>query len=99
MTATQEAITALTDAVAGVAVRVDEDVAHLLDLLDQANGLLAQAQANDAADAAAIAALTEQAAALTADAEATVASITAATDSLKAIDPLADFPAPVEPPA
>lgn len=89
-----DAVGRLTDSVAEVTDRVNEDVAHLQDLLDQALQMAADAAANDAADAAAIADLTTQRDALSADAADTVSRINAATDGLTAIDPLADFPPP-----
>lgn len=90
---TQETqMTALTDAVTALQGRIEEDVAELNRKLAEKDGLLQQALATDAADAAAIADLTAQNEALNADIATTVAS-------LSAIDPVADFPAVETPPA
>lgn len=78
MSELHDAVAGLTASIDGVVARVDQDVAHLHDLLNQA-------LAADVADQATIAALQ-------ADAAATVESITTATASLTAIDPDADFP-------
>lgn len=72
------AITGLTDAIAAVTARVDADVAHLQDLLNQA----LTTSADNAAEVAR----------LQAEAATVVDSITSATSSLAAIDPLTDFP-------
>lgn len=84
MSDTSAALTGLTDAITSAMSRIDEDVAHLQDLLEQA-------LASDAADAATIQQLRDEAAA-------TVASINEQTARLTAIDPVADFPAPPEEP-
>lgn len=80
----EEKMSALSDAVAGVATRVNDDFNHLHELLDAA-------LATDAADAAEIARLKGEADTVAADMAATI-------DALNAIDPDADFPAPVEEP-
>lgn len=82
-------MSALSDAVDALVARVSEDVQHLRDLLAESQAREAAALANDAADAAAIAAAQTERDAALADADATVAR-------LNAIDPVADFPG-VEP--
>lgn len=84
-------MTALSDAVDALQSRIDVDVAELLRQIGELSGLLDQAMANDASDAAAIADLTAQRDALMSDINDTVARIST-------IDPVADFPG-VEPPA
>lgn len=73
----------LSTAINDVSQRIDEDVAHLQDLLNQA-------MATDAADQATIAQLQ-------ADAAQTIQRLNASTDQLQAIDPIKDFPAQVPP--
>lgn len=90
MSALSDAVQGLSDTIDQVVTRIDEDVAHL-------NDLLSQAQANDAADAEAIETLQ-------ADADETVNRLNEATARLSAIDPVANFPVdegepPVDPPA
>lgn len=79
------ALDALASAVADMKSRVAEDVAHLMDLVNQALALETAAEAD--------------AAALRADAEATAARITEVTADVGTVDPVADFPgAPTPPP-
>jgi predicted RNase H-like nuclease len=72
-------MSALSDAVAAMVAKVNEDVAHLRELLDAA-------LATDAADAATIADLRAQA-------DATGADIADAISAMSAVDPDPSFPA------
>jgi predicted nucleic acid-binding Zn-ribbon protein len=78
MSALTDAVQALSDSIAAATARIDEDVAHL-------NDLLTQALATETANQAVIAQLTQEAADVT-------ASITAQTTALNAIDPVNTFP-------
>lgn len=77
------AVQGLTDAVAAMTTRIDEDVQHLRDLVDQA-------LATQTADQAEIARLQGEA-------DAAVTSINDATSRVGAIDPVSDFPSTPEP--
>lgn len=79
MSDTNDALTGLTQAVADVATRVDEDVAHLQDIISQ----MSQTAVDDQAE---IDRLTSEAAAV-------AGRINEQTARLTAIDPLTDFPA------
>lgn len=84
MSNTSGALSGLTEAINGVVERVDTDVAHL-------NDLLQQALATDVADQATI----DQ---LRAEAVTAVDAINAATAQLSSIDPDASFPPAETPP-
>jgi predicted nucleic acid-binding Zn-ribbon protein len=90
------AVAALHVAIDEMKGRIEVDVTHLEELLAQALDSLSVALDNDAADAAAIESLTAERDALAADAEATIASIREAMDRVASVDPLPNFPAPVE---
>lgn len=79
MSDTSAALAGLTDAIAAATGRVNDDTAHLRDLLEQA-------LATDSADQAEIDRLRGEASTV-------VDSINAATAQLSSIDPVADFPA------
>ena len=79
------AVSELTDAVVAMKERVDADVQGLLDKIIDLGGQLSAALANDAADAATIAAKQ-------AEIDALVAEATQVVADLNAIDPVADLP-------
>ena len=93
LTSMEKTMSELTDAIAaqqaaldGLAGRINEDVAHLQDLV-------AQAAATIATDQAAIDALTADAAATAQSITEATASIAASTAQIAAIDPDPTFPA------
>jgi transcription elongation GreA/GreB family factor len=90
------ALQGLNDSISGVVDRIDEDVDHFRNQMQQLRSLLDEAISTKATDKAEVTRLTEQANAIVAQSENDIARIQAATAALNSIDP--DSSNPTVPP-